>query len=438
MKNNFSNLSAFAAGLLATIALFSCVKHDIIEPPIGGEVVTNIVANATIKELIDAHQSGVFDSIKVDKIIKGVVTADDRSGNFYKELYIQDATGGIQLLLDQSNLYAEYPVGREVFVKLNGLIVGDYQGVPQIGGYIFDYQLGGVQPADVARKVLKGELGHAVTPKSIAIKDIKPADYATLVTITDCEFIDTDIDQYYADFIGKSNTNREIQDCTNKKLTVRTSGFASFARSKTSGKHGTMTGIVGAYNGTPQLYIRDESDAALTEARCDGSTGAPPAFYVDFTGLGTNTPVSIQNWVNVSPFSGGRTWSVKSYSGNYYAEVEAYQDSQANTEAWLITPSFSIATERYLTFQSAVAYWKHDGLKIFYSTNYSGSGDPNAATWTPLTANLPTSGATNFAMLNSGKVTIPAGTGNARVAFKYTGQAASGTTKVQVDNIKVQ
>ena len=64
------------------------------EPPLGTD--PNITANLTIKDLKAMYSSiGNFQKVNDDKVISGIVIADDRSGNFYKQIIIQDETGGI-------------------------------------------------------------------------------------------------------------------------------------------------------------------------------------------------------------------------------------------------------------------------------------------------------------------------------------------------------
>ncbi len=36
-------------------------------------------------------------------VISGIIIADDESGSFYKEMIIEDSTGGISIQLDVSN-----------------------------------------------------------------------------------------------------------------------------------------------------------------------------------------------------------------------------------------------------------------------------------------------------------------------------------------------
>ena len=65
--------------------------------------------------------------------IKGQVTSSDRTGNIYREIYIQDATGGIDLKLGKSSLYSDYSVGQWIYVLCDGLTLGAYNGMPQLG-----------------------------------------------------------------------------------------------------------------------------------------------------------------------------------------------------------------------------------------------------------------------------------------------------------------
>ena len=86
---NFSNTKLFFfIGLMAVAAVFTgCVKGDFDEPPINIPTV-DFKANTTIAQL-KASYTGILDSISDDIIIKGVVVANDESGNLYKQLVIQ-------------------------------------------------------------------------------------------------------------------------------------------------------------------------------------------------------------------------------------------------------------------------------------------------------------------------------------------------------------
>ncbi len=86
----------------------------------------------TIKALKALYRSpGV--EIKGNIWIRGQVTSSDRTGNIYRELYIQDETGGIDVKLGKSSLYSEYKVGQWIYVSCGGLTLGSYNGMPQLG-----------------------------------------------------------------------------------------------------------------------------------------------------------------------------------------------------------------------------------------------------------------------------------------------------------------
>ena len=68
-----------------------------------------------------------------DVYIKGKVTTDDDEGNVYKSLYIQDETTGIELKLN-NNVGVRYKKGSWVYVRLEGLYLGNYRMMLSLGG----------------------------------------------------------------------------------------------------------------------------------------------------------------------------------------------------------------------------------------------------------------------------------------------------------------
>ena len=68
-----------------------------------------------------------------DVYIKGKVISDDNEGNVYKSLYIQDETSGIELKLN-NNVGLKYKKGTWVYVRLEGLYLGNYRMMLSLGG----------------------------------------------------------------------------------------------------------------------------------------------------------------------------------------------------------------------------------------------------------------------------------------------------------------
>lgn len=91
--------------------------------------------NTSIAEL-KALYTKEGNPLKIDDdemVIGGQVVSEDRSGNIYKSLYIQDATGGIELKLGKNSMYNDYKPGQWIYVKCEGLTLGDYKGMLQLG-----------------------------------------------------------------------------------------------------------------------------------------------------------------------------------------------------------------------------------------------------------------------------------------------------------------
>lgn len=79
---------------------------------------------------------GAVASWEVDEPLytRGKVISSDRYGSIYKSVYLYDEAteSAIELKLN-SGTYVFYEAGRELFVKLEGLVLGNYRGMVSIG-----------------------------------------------------------------------------------------------------------------------------------------------------------------------------------------------------------------------------------------------------------------------------------------------------------------
>ena len=96
---------------------------------------TRLDVNTTIAALKQLYvdNGGRAVEIKDHLCIGGQVISSDRSGNIYRDLYIQDETGAICVKVGKSSLYSDYQPGLWVYVDCAGLKVGSYNGMPQLG-----------------------------------------------------------------------------------------------------------------------------------------------------------------------------------------------------------------------------------------------------------------------------------------------------------------
>lgn len=115
------------------------------------------------------------------------------------------------------------------------------------------------------------------------------------------------------------------------------------------------------------------------------------------------------------------------------AESNGYQEGTA--KAWLISPKFTgVQTNSLLSFNYASQY-EGDDLKVVYSTNYAGYGDPTTATWTNLTTIAEATG-TAVSTGSLSNFVVPA-SGNVHFAFVYEDASAGGWAMWRVSNLSI-
>ena len=151
-----------------------------------------------------------------------------------------------------------------------------------------------------------------------------------------------------------------------------------------------------------------------------------PLFFENFETAGLSQ-------MTVTNVSGAYEWTTGTHSGNTYAYANAY--NQGATETWLITPAITPLNAGGVTLSFTTAKnYNGPGIQVTYSTNYSGSGSPAAATWTDITSACALSSG-SWAWTESGDIII-AGASPLYFAWVYTSEESS-AAGWEVDNILV-
>lgn len=453
MTNIIKLLTPFI--LIGSLIISGCVKDEFDVPPLDGETV-DIVANTSIADL-KANFNG-FDLIKLtdNQIISGVVVADDRSGNFYKTIVIQDATGGLGININLTDAYNLYPIGRELFIKTQGLVLGDDNGVVVLGEYIYEedgrQQLGDI--INLNQYIIKGQKQEIELAQTVTINELNDDLANSLVTIENVQFVAEDKGQDYADAIGKRSLSRTLIDCEGNEITLRTSGYADFASAKTPNLGGVITGIYTPFRGAPQLFIRSLEDVNLTQELDCGNVGGGNSgggsgggsgngggssdnalIQEGFDNATVDAAVQLAGWMNTT-VNGNLMWETSEYSNNNYAEINPFNSGETNAETWLITPAFDLAEANTLQFESMMHHWQHAGLSVWISTNFS--GNVANADWTELSATFPQESTEWYEWIDSGVIDLSSFNGTAYIGFKYVGDADSNSTAFSIDNVVVK
>jgi hypothetical protein len=142
MKNFINSkllLFLFFLGVIAT----SCVKDDDFNVPEINVEEPNVDVNTNITSIKAIYRG--FEPVKIESgpdsqqplFIEAYVISSDESGNFYKQLIIQDKpenpTAGVAISTNATDLYTKYNQGRKIYFRVNGLFIGEYAGLPTIG-----------------------------------------------------------------------------------------------------------------------------------------------------------------------------------------------------------------------------------------------------------------------------------------------------------------
>ena len=129
-----------------------------------------------------------------------------------------------------------------------------------------------------------------------------------------------------------------------------------------------------------------------------------------------------------------KEWSASSG----YLSMNGYNSGDVE-EDWVVLPSINLDnySNEIMTFETYYNYGSSDAnnyLKLMYSTDYAGSGDPSTANWTELSFTLPSSKTTWTA---SGDVDLSGISGSTVwIAFKYRG-ITNGYRLWQIDDISI-
>lgn len=400
----------------ALVVLTGCTKEY--DTPTNRTVPVGSVL--TIAEVRALHVPGTETRITQDISVYGVVTADESTGNLYKETYIQDETGALYLrFTTSSGVY----IGDSIRVNLNGTKLLRYNQMLQVDS---------VHPDN---NVVKLGTQQYRTPELVSISTLKTnmeSYQGKLIQLDGVFFVEGGLTKTYADGVNKESVSRVLQDAGSNQIDVRTSGYANFANDTLPAGSGTFIGVVGQFNSGLQLIIREPNELKMT--------GSKPIFK-DFN--------------DQSLTSGG--WTVQHISGAAYTEwgifaatnsaakISCYNSGTGTgtaSESWLISPAINLSssTAPYFNFRNVVRYGLNPQLKVMVSTNYDGTSNPNTATWVDLTSQATWDTDINSwsTWTSSGNLSLtPYISSTTYIAFQHIGINASGVGTWEVDDIGI-
>ena len=376
---------------------------------------------------VKAYFSGTLAQIPDNAYLKAQVTANDKTGNLFKYIYVEDKTGGIRVNIDMNSLYADprFFVGKQVLINLKDLYVGSVNKEVQLGG-LFNGNVGRVLANDVYKHFFPTTDFTEVVATEKTIAGLTDADVGRWIKIKDLQLVKEDLGHI---FYG----SRTLEDCSSNKINLYTESFATFANDIMDTGKGDVYGILKKYNTTYELIITNRLGLDLDGNRCDGTLS--PSFRDIFNDEFSN----LSNWTTVNG-SGTQQWTTTNY-GN--PSPSAYIDGgrSANVD-WLISKKITVPSD----FSGVFMYFQTDGrynsasgvpsLEVYVTENYTGNVDTTV--WTQKTARLDGDLNSFGRFIGSSKIDVTDFKGkDLVVAFKYTSVDGASTTW-ELDNFSVK
>ena len=236
----------------------------------------------TIAELQSTYASTIsndsYKQITEDLWLRCVVNGNDFGDNLYKQLSVQDETGGIIIGINGSDQGAFMPVGQKLLINLKGLYIGGYGNQAQIGG-LYNGSLGRMELSEWKQHVrlIMDDMPEALAFGTMKVDtlDFDPnqtmAQQSGRVVRLSGVTISRDGTPVIAPDDGSVSL---VSNCVNRNLSggnagskcvLRTSTYAAFKGVEIPTTAVELYGIATIYRGTWQILARTESDLAWTK-----------------------------------------------------------------------------------------------------------------------------------------------------------------------------
>lgn len=321
------------------LAFASCDK-DYDMPPLNEPKYEGAAANITIAQLKEKYKDATQNNaltIDEDLVLKAVIGGDDRSGNIYKQMYIQDETGGMSFQVDQGSVYNDYPQGQIIYINLKGLCVSVYGGEQQLGeanGYLYR------TPYETFKtKVIKDgwPTDDNITIKEFSdiskLSDNASANAGTVVRLTGVHFENGGKGTFApADGYGLEN----LKDVNGNTIVVRTSNYADFASNTLPAGTGNVVAVLGRFNSSWQLTIRNADDVYGFDGQQPGEGGGDKPTTGTYTLGEAVAPANITDGTYAIGYTyNGTLYLMKHevFSNNYVAAVSYTSGSSVDSKS---------------------------------------------------------------------------------------------------------
>lgn len=229
------------------------------EPPMREP---HLQPTATMGQVVAVAQ-GEGSILSEGVVVEGVVTANDKGGNFYRTIVVEDSQGALELFVGLYDLHLRFPVGAVVRADLSGLACRVRDGVVQLGRLPYDHSPDELQPLgtlmEVDRRMEVVAMGEEPEPQIVAFEQLAPQMCGRLVRFEALRFVS---DSGSTEDIGWGTTEwgtvaeREFVTPEGDTLVVATSLYADFAAEKIPDGWLSLSGILYCEETTNNLQYK--------------------------------------------------------------------------------------------------------------------------------------------------------------------------------------
>jgi hypothetical protein len=245
------------------VALAACRPVSVIPPGNGGGIPGPEGGTAVSIALLKTLYNGAPLLLTGEYLVTGTVVSDDRQGNFYNTLVVDDGTGGIEIRMAVEEIFKRFQIHSRATVRTSGLWLGSYGGTLQLGAEPYDdYQTQLLSETAVAEHIFPdNEFYGEVIPRTLTFGELAQRYVSTYVAFERVHFADEEHGMGWAETEAAegeelpSATDRHLVDTAGDTLIVRTSRHARFASWPLPEGVGRIEGVLGVFNGEYQLVV---------------------------------------------------------------------------------------------------------------------------------------------------------------------------------------
>ena len=388
--------------------------------------------------------------------VSGYVISSDRGGNFYKELIIQDQPAnpdtGLRVMINSTQLYSSYPLGRRIFIRLQGLTLDIVNGVYTLG--IADNSgMQGIHPMLEDYLVKRDTMAVQITPLAISLSELPELEEESFsaaavnrwVSLNDFQFnrnvaLTNPPMTFASEATDQFDGERLLESCLgNQEIILSTSVYSDFKSIALPVGSGQINGILSKnfFGDEYNLIINDPSDIYFENPeRCD----PPPAFvYEDYDGFDGFDEVEAAGWRSVNRNNEDLSWSLGEFDSNKYLQISGYNSDEDDIDVWLISPEVDMSqtVDESIAMDIQASFNNGAELRLWYSDDYD--GEVEEANWYPLEITIPEGSESGFGEFEeSVSQDLSHLEGVVHFAISYSGSDPGATTRFHLDNWTVR